>query len=357
MASGSPLLLNVDDYAPARYAKTKILRQAGFDVLEAATGKAALEIAAERRPYLIMLDVNLPDINGLEVCRRIKANIDTASITVVQTSASHIQSQSQVQGLDNGADAYLTEPIEPSLLVATIRALLRARQAEDSLRRSNEELKQLSYMLSHELNEPLRMVTSYVQLLARRYRGRLDQDADEYIGYAVEGVQRMQQFIQDILRYTRTANIVTERQKVQGEAVLRYALQNLKGAVEESGAKITHDPLPELLGDEMGLAHLLQNLVGNAIKYRKPDVTPKIHIGVGDRASHWRFCVQDNGVGMDPKYYDRVFGMFQRLHGKEVSGSGIGLALCKRIVETHGGQIWVESTPGEGSTFFFTILK
>jgi PAS domain S-box-containing protein len=251
---------------------------------------------------------------------------------------------------------------EGILVTAAIRDISVRNAAEvdllhkvEELNRSNEELRQFAYIASHDLQEPLRMVASYTQLLSRRYAGRLDSDADEFIAYAVDGATRMQRLIQDLLAYSRIGTKGRDLLNTSSEDALQHALSNLRGAIEESGALITHDPLPDVLADEMQLIQLFQNLVGNAIKYQNPG-TPKIHIAASNGGKQYSFSVQDNGLGIDPQYFERIFGMFQRLHKREeFAGTGIGLAICKKIVERHGGQISVKSQPGIGSTFRFDL--
>ena len=347
-------IINVDDYGPGRYARTKVLMQAGFNVKEAATGQEALRLAFELKPELVVLDINLPDVNGMEVCRRLKKDPVTSRIVVVHLTASSTSPRNMVDGLNGGADSYLTEPIEPAVLVATIRALLRARQAEEALRLSNDELQQFVYMVSHELNEPLRMVASYTQLMAKRYAGKLDQQADEYIAITVSAAKRMQSFVQDVLNFSSAGAPDRVMEPVSAEAVLATALFELQLIVRESGAVVTHDPLPTIPGNEAGLVRLFANLIGNSIKYRRAE-TPRIHVSARELNGSWQFAFRDNGIGIDPEYWDRIFTVFKRLHGSEYPGSGVGLALCKRVVENHGGTIWLESAPGEGSTFYFTI--
>ena len=233
------------------------------------------------------------------------------------------------------------------------------------LERSNKELEQFAYVASHDLQEPLRMVSSYTQLLARRYEGKLDADADEFIAFAVDGASRMQQLIQDLLSFSRVNTRGKPFGPVDCNRVLGQVRANLGLAIAESGALLTNDELPILTADEGQLVQVLQNLVGNAIKFHKPDAPPWVHIAatrspLPERAAtgmrEWTFSVRDNGIGIDPQYYERLFVIFQRLHGRdEYPGTGIGLAICKRIVERHGGRIWVESQPGEGTTFYFTI--
>jgi light-regulated signal transduction histidine kinase (bacteriophytochrome) len=199
------------------------------------------------------------------------------------------------------------------------------------------------------------MITGFTQLLAKRYQGKLDKDADEYIGYSVEGAMRMQRLINDLLLYSRAGTRGKPLAPAKCEEVLATALANLRVAMEESGAVVTHDPLPEVWCDGEQLVQLLQNLIGNGIKYRdsKP---PVVQVSCKQEGGNWLFSVRDNGIGIDSQYADRVFAIFQRLHGRdEYPGSGIGLAICKKIVERHGGRIWVESELGKGATFYFTV--
>ncbi|HEX9710679.1 MAG TPA: ATP-binding protein [Candidatus Thermoplasmatota archaeon] len=229
-----------------------------------------------------------------------------------------------------------------------------AAQAAD-LARSNAELEQFAYVASHDLQEPLRMVASYVQLIERRYKGKLDEDADDFIQYAVEGSNRMQALIQDLLAFSRVDTRGKEFVPTDLGEELDIARQNLEVAIEESGAVITNGPLPRARADPSQVGQLLQNLLANAIKFRGPEA-PRIHVS-GQSNGRWcEITVKDNGIGIDPQYFDRIFLIFQRLHGREdYPGTGIGLAVCRRIVERHGGKIWVESAPGEGSAFHFTI--
>ncbi|MDZ4347500.1 MAG: GAF domain-containing protein, partial [Candidatus Binatia bacterium] len=224
------------------------------------------------------------------------------------------------------------------------------------LKRSNQELEQFAYVASHDLQEPLRMVTGYTQLLAKRYGDSLDQTAKEYIGFAVDGAKRMQGLIQDLLVYSRVGSKGKAFAWTDCEAVLDRALAGLQIAIRECGARVTHDPLPTVIGDDLQLGQLFQNLLGNAIKYRNSKA-PQVHVSCKQETEQWTFAVKDNGIGIEPQYRERIFQIFQRLHThQEYKGSGIGLAICKKIVERHGGKIWVESEPGKGSTFYFTLL-
>jgi len=231
----------------------------------------------------------------------------------------------------------------------------RVEQRTEALRRSNEDLQQFAYVASHDLQEPLRMVASYTELLKRRYHGKLDSDADQFIDYAVDGVKRMTTLIRDLLAYSRAGETPNEKLKeVNPEDTLDTVLQNLKITIGDVGATITHDQLPLIEFDPIRLTQLFQNLLANAIKYRG-ERTPAVHVSARTDGAETIFSIADNGIGIDPKYSEQIFGIFKRLHGREYEGTGIGLAMCKKIVERQGGRIWVESKPGEGSTFSFSI--
>jgi light-regulated signal transduction histidine kinase (bacteriophytochrome) len=245
---------------------------------------------------------------------------------------------------------------EGPVVLATIVDITVRKRAEEELRRSNEELERFAYVASHDLQEPLRMVASFVQLLGQRYKGKLDADADEFIGYAVDGAHRMQQLIQDLLTYSRVGTRGAALVPTDTGAALERALANLKLALDESGAVVSHDPLPTVRGDAGQLEHLFLNLVGNAIKFRGSEPS-RIHVSAADAGPDgWRISVRDNGIGIEADYFERIFVIFQRLHGREqYGGTGIGLAIAKKIVERHGGRIWVDSEPGRGATFSFTL--
>jgi PAS domain S-box-containing protein len=237
------------------------------------------------------------------------------------------------------------------------KAEARLREAHEELKRSNAELEQFAYVASHDLQEPLRMVASYAQLLGRRYEAKLDGDAREFMAYIIDGASRMKQLIEDLLAYSRVGTKGAEFKRANAEDALKRALFNLRVAIQEAGAVVTNDPLPTLSVDEVQLGQLLQNLMSNALKFRS-DSVPRIHVGITESAKEYAFEVRDNGIGIEPQYYERIFMVFQRLHNKgEYPGTGIGLAICKKVVERHGGRIWVESRPGAGSSFYFTLPK
>jgi two-component system CheB/CheR fusion protein len=222
---------------------------------------------------------------------------------------------------------------------------------------SNAELERFAYIASHDLQEPLRMVSSFLQLLQKRYKGQLDQKADQYIHYAVDGAERMKALIMDLLEYSRVGSGKDSFGEVDTAVVMQEVGDIFREKIVAAHALVEIDPLPKVWGDKVQLMQLFQNLVSNALKYHSERL-PSISVRAKEESTHWLFSVEDNGIGIDPQFFDKIFIIFQRLHNKsDFSGTGIGLAICKKIVERHGGRIWVESRPGEGSTFYFTITK
>jgi signal transduction histidine kinase len=469
-------ILNVDDNEVSRYVRTRVLEKAGYRVIEAATGREAISRVAADKPYLVLLDINLPDMNGTEVCRRIKANPST-NVLVVHISATYVDTSDQAYGLESGADGYLCEPVEPELLIATVVSFLRLHEAEAKLRdneerlklaqkiagldfwewdirkntvtqsgghsgqpevtsfqtwlgsvhledrkavedtlkgacagqesfqyevrhvssasilhwlstkgrafyddegqpirligsdmdvterkkielalqRSNEDLSQFAHMISHDLQEPLRTVATFTELLAKKYSPALGEEGATFMSFIIDGSQRMSIMIRDFLALCQTDH--AQLQEIDMEDVFRTVLSNISTSVDESGAIVTHDALPVVWGDGAQLVQVLQNLIANALKYRKPDEAPRIHISGRPKNGEWIISVADNGIGFDHKDAGIIFGVFKRLHGPEFPGTGIGLAIAKKIVERHGGRIWAESQPGQGARFFFTLPR
>jgi len=244
---------------------------------------------------------------------------------------------------------------EGFFVLASVIDIRPRQQAEAELRRSNEELERFAYVVSHDLQEPLRTVSSYVQLLSRRYRDRLDTDAVDFIDFAVGGVRRMQHLIADLLLFSRVGTRGAPLVPTDMQAAFDNTLAGLHAALDESQATVTADPLPMVIADAGQLAQLLTNLLGNALKFRGTEA-PRAHVGATRAGRTWTISVQDNGIGIAPEYFERIFVIFQRLHSREeYAGTGVGLAICKKIVERHGGRIWVDSTPGHGARFSFTL--
>ncbi len=233
---------------------------------------------------------------------------------------------------------------------------LRVQERTEDLARANAELEQFAYIAAHDLQEPLRMISIFTQLLAKRYKGRLDKDADEFITYVVDGAKHMQQMIEDLLTYSRVGTSGKPFEPANCEAVFDQAVANLKVAIEENGAAVTHDPLPTVMVDTSQMIELFQNLISNAIKFRREE-PPRVHVSAKIADNEWFFSVSDNGIGISPEFMGQLFKIFQREYVAKYPGTGVGLAICRRIVERHGGRIWAESEHGKGSTFYFTIQK
>jgi light-regulated signal transduction histidine kinase (bacteriophytochrome) len=355
-------VLIADDDPAALLLLENVLGYWGYEAVTAGDGTAAWDVLRRPdTPRLAVLDWIMPGLDGDEICRRVRRSPDAPYIYLIMLTG-RAGRPDIVRGLEAGADDYLAKPFDIEELEVRLRAGRRIIELNEALgaqaaelARSNRDLEQFAYVASHDLQEPLRMVSSYTQLLARRYKGRLDADADAFIGFAVDGAARMQRLINDLLAYSRVGNRGREFGPTDCGAAFDQALVDLKAAIEESGAVVTCDPLPTVRGDSTQIGQLLQNLIGNAVKYRG-EAPPRVHVSAVREGTEWVFSVRDNGIGIDPKYAERIFVIFQRLHTREqYSGTGIGLAICKKIVERHGGRIWVESQPGGGATFCFTI--
>jgi signal transduction histidine kinase len=328
--------------------------------------EAAFKLALHtHNPEIVLADYNLPNWKGMEALNVLKREGLDVPLILVSGALGDVTA---VECIKRGATDYVLKDTLARLPESIRRALhekqerLLRRQVEenlarkvDELARSNADLEQFAYVASHDLQEPLRMVAAYTQLLGERYRGKLDENADKFIGYASEGALRMQVLIQDLLAFSRVGRKAGASVKVDCNAVIEEVRQTLTSSLQESGATVTHGDLPTLWGDRTQLAQLFQNLIGNAIKFHGKDA-PVVSIQAEKSGEHWQFAVSDNGIGIAAEHMENIFVVFQRLHARnEYPGNGIGLAICKKIIERQGGKIWVESQPGRGSTFKFTL--
>lgn len=403
-ASNSYILI-VDDQPDNLRLLSTTLTGAGYKVKNAISAQMALIGIQHALPELILLDIMMPDMNGYQLCQHLKADARTQDIPVIFLSALDDE-LNKLKAFDVGGVDYITKPFQVNEVLARVKNQLtivrqqrriieqnlRLQQlnsqlvlANEELVRSNKDLEQFAYIASHDLRSPLQTMKAFAQLLAQKYQGLIDKKADRYITRIVEAGNRMEQLIQDLLNYSRVETKAVNFELTDCNLVLELVLVNLQTVIDASQAVITHDQLPTLMGNEMQLTQLFQNLICNALKFRRPEVPPQIQISVerrkknlslsvpgveesvnastpsdltlpSSRDDEWVFGIHDNGIGIEPQYFERIFQVFQRLHtDDEYLGTGIGLAICKKIVERHGGCIWVESLLGVGTTFYFTL--
>lgn len=381
-----------------------ILEQNNFAVTHAFNGREALKMLEQPpAPELIISDIIMPEMDGYEFCKTIKRNEKLSKIPLILlTSLSGVEDV--INGLESGADNFIIKPYQEKHLLERVNHIVsnlavrrtpendktvevlfndqkhiitsqphqiidfmistyetavykneELSKAEEELKRSNEELERFAYVASHDLQEPLRVITGYLDMLKEANKDKLDKESNEYINTCVNAADHMRTLIQGLMEYSRVTSQSKPFTRVDLEKLLDKVLANLKMSIEENKAVITCDKLPSVWGDELQLNQLFQNLIGNGIKYHGEDV-PRINISVEDKGKYWQFCVKDNGIGFDQKYADQAFEIFRRLPGGEAQkGTGIGLAICKKIVERHRGEIWAKGFPGKGAEFYFTL--
>jgi len=391
-------VLVIDDSATFLYIVRRELATEHYYVETAEGAEEGLKKLDQAHFDCVLVDFEMPKVDGAQVCRRIRhSHADTEPEIVLIMFSSHEDKGHMTQGFDAGADDYISKSSDFSVTKARIRALLRRkflveenrrifeeirqreletvraraeRQAAEvraeladqlaaanrELDRANQELEQFAYAAAHDLQEPLRKVRVFSELLREEYGARLDAQANQFIDYCVDGARRMHQLIEDLLAYARASQA---RQQVVAnvdlESVMDRVLVSLQASIEENHAQITRHPLPSVNVEEVRVYQLFQNLIGNALKYRKPGEAPRIEIRAELRGAEWLFSVSDNGLGIDREHQEKIFHAFKRLHSEDNPGTGLGLAICKRIVENFGGRIWVESEYGKGSIFRFTL--
>lgn len=353
-------LLLVEDEPSDVELLLRSLRHAGFEPKwEVAQNAKEFMAALREKSYdVILADYKLPQWNGMESVEILRREGWDVPVIVVSGS---LGEQTAVECIKQGAADYVLKD-NLARLAESIRRAMREKQlrqdhqrAQAALERSNQDLEQFAYVASHDLQEPLRMVAAYTQLLAERYGGQLDQNADKYIHYALEGALRMQTLIQDLLTFSRVGRQGESPRATDCNTMIKAVLENLQAAIQESGAQVAHENLPTLVAEPSQLVQLFQNLVSNAIKFRGTE-PPRIEVTARHQGQDWIFTVADNGIGIAAEHSQTIFVIFKRLHTRaEYPGSGMGLAICKKIVERHGGRIWVESELGKGSKFKFSL--
>lgn len=348
-------ILIVDDTPDNLRVLSSILIARGCKVRKALSGKMALTICQTTLPDLILLDVMMPSMDGYETCVALKAKERTCQIPVIFISALS-DVMDKVKAFEVGGADYITKPFQVEEVAARIAHQLTIKQLTEELRRSNAELEQFASIVSHDLQSPIAGVVSLVELMQQQYHGVLDPEGQDCLLEIAATGKRMSRLVRDLLAYSRINAKPLEFESVDCNKILEEARANLLYDLSSSGAKIVSGDLPAVEGDRTQLVQLFQNLISNGIKFRRPGVTPEIEVSATAKEDRWVIAVRDNGIGIPPDKRDRIFEVFQRLHSsQEYPGHGIGLTACQKIVRRHGGNIWIESQTGEGTTFFFTI--
>ncbi|MCB0429220.1 MAG: response regulator [Flavobacteriales bacterium] len=370
-----PKVLMVDDHMENLVALDRLLKDMNLDLYKATSGNEALKLTLRHDFALALLDIQMPEMDGYELAEILRSEEKTAQMPFIFISAIYTTNLNVFRGYELGAFSYITKPFDPQVLLNKVRIFIekyeqqqllmesqkwleiKVKERTEALQRSNKDLEQFAYIASHDLQEPLRTVTSYLQMIQRNNAGKLDEKSERYIEIVVNGAKRMKALIDGLLSYSKLAsNTDLEVEKVNCEETIRKVMTDLRVIISENGAKITTEGLPSIEANPLHMHLLFQNLLSNAIKFKHPERTPEIHIKAVKDDEHYIFSVQDNGIGIEQEFFERVFVIFQRLHTRqEYEGTGIGLSICKKIVERHKGRIWITSEPGKGTCIHFRI--
>jgi signal transduction histidine kinase len=365
-------ILMVDDQPSKLLSYEVILSELGENLIKAGSGREALEHLLKTDIAVVLMDVSMPEIDGFELAELIRQHPRYQETAIIFISAVHMTDVDQLKGYARGAVDYIPVPVIPELLrakvhvfadlyrktrqLARFNAELEQRVAERTadLQRVNEDLRQVAYISAHDLQEPVRQVGVYTQKLAKRYGDTRETETVEAMDFIIEGTQRMAAQFNDLMRYLEVDERGQERAATDCEEILQRALETLREPMSASGATVTHDPLPTIEANAHQLQIIFHELLDNALKFRN-NAPPCVHMWATRQEQSWRFAIRDNGIGIDPQFYGRLFGFFRRLDRQRYEGTGMGLAISKKIVERHGGRIWIEPTTGGGTTLFFTI--
>ena len=362
-------ILIVDDSPDNLRLLSTILTRAGYMVRKSLHGQMALTSVQADPPDLILLDIKMPEMSGFDICRCLKVDKQSHDIPVIFISALN-NLLDKVTAFEVGGVDYITKPFQAAEVLVRVETQLYLRrlqtqlveqnvqlkQLNQELVRSNEELEQFASVVSHDLQQPLQSITSFAKILTLKFQEGLDADAQKYLDSIAKAGNRMQRLIHDLLAYAQAEQQDQEIESVDTNCLLDKVLANLQIAISEKNAIVTYDTLPTVLGSEVQLMQLFQNLLSNAIKFVPASVQPHITISATQQETAWQFSIHDNGIGIESQHLQRIFEVFQRLHGpQKYSGNGIGLATCQRIVENHGGRIWAQSQPEMGTIFYFTL--
>jgi len=368
-------ILIVDDDPRNVLALQAILEDLGCQLTTANTGRDALRLLLNSSFAVILLDVRMPDMSGFEVAQLLRAHPRWGRTPIIFLTAFAEGDEMVFESYALGGVDYIVKPFDPRILRAKVQVFVELHEKTEMVRketerriraeelaalakelaRSNAELEQFATVASHDLQEPLRMITSYAGLVMREYGDKLDERGKLYLDNVKTGAMRMKQMVDGLLYYARIGHHGRPFETVDTAAVLADASAAMKMTIEETGAQVTSQDLPQVMGDRIELTRVFQNLLSNALKFRS-NRAPEVRVSATRSGSEWRLSVADNGIGIDPKHVDRIFAVFQRLHPIDrYQGTGIGLSECKKIIERHGGRIWVESKPNEGASFYFTL--
>ncbi len=357
-------ILVVEDSESEQQLLCDILQDEGFAVVGCSSAAEGLQHVQGKEFGVAVVDLRLPDLSGNQLLERIREQDDEVRVIIYTGAASY---DSVKEAINLGAFAYVEKLSDPSELLRHVHRACRERvdryatdleeavaARTEELARSNRELEDFASVVAHDLRSPLLTISGYSQILNEEYEGILDGEGRQYISSIVGGVQRMNRLIEDLLDYSRLGRAAEPTDCIDLNAVLEQVKENLAATIAENDARLVVSPLPTLPGNHTQLVQLFQNLVANGLKFRR-EVDPQLCVSAAESDNCWTFRVEDNGIGIEPKDFERVFQVFQRLHGEAYTGTGIGLAVCKKIVERHGGRIWLESEPNQGTTFFFTL--
>lgn len=359
-----PKILMVDDKQANIIALQKVLKNVDAELLCANSGNDALKIIVENEITLALLDIQMPEMDGYELAEIIRSNEDTSEIPIIFISAIYTERVHIFKGLELGAFSFMTKPFEPKELITKVEFFIekyhttkQLKRALKEVQRANEELKDFIYLTSHDLQEPMLTVISFLQLLEEENGAKLDNSGKEYLDYCNIAAARMKEMITCLLEYLRIGQEVATEEVNLNDLVIDV-VGELQGAIKNNNAKVNFSNLPTLKANKVEVKHLMQNLISNAIKFKKPGTEPLIQINAFDTENSWEFEVSDNGIGIEEKHKDKIFQMFKQLHNRgEYEGIGVGLPMCKRIVEKYGGKISLDSEVDKGTTFKFNLIK
>ncbi len=361
-------ILAIDDKRDNLIALSALLRNLidECEVVTVKSGPEGIAKAESEQPDVILLDIRMPGMDGYEVCKILKSQSETNHIPVIMITAIKTDSESRIKGLELGADAFLAKPIDETELAAQVKAMLRIKKAEDALRMERDELaktasrlEEFAYTVTHDLKSPLSTIGCYSTLLLEKYYDKLDEKGKLYLKRMESNIFHMDKLILDILELSRLGKVLDQKEQFCIELIVNQALENLKPEIDEKGIDIIiSNDLPMVYGSKERLRQVYDNIISNAIKFISDAKSPTIEIGYSDKDDkHQLFYVKDNGIGIEKKYHEEIFQEFYRLNNTKTKGTGIGLAIAKRIIDQHDGDIWVESEEGKGSSFYFTLPK